>query len=316
MKYRRNSDERLRELERAYQSDPSNLENFTAYNRERRRNGLDTLILDEPILSHQMREFLELLELHFDIFSLPGTQFPVLEVKRSLISKSYPFTPNKQQATALEQLVLDIAPQILELGWIILIQRKNRAQLRIRRNVETNEWVVQWGENGRIDDNKSYFTDDRQDAEATMRDMERRIPHAYPEFYILPRTIIQPSGYPVRNPPQGELVADQWQRYEDPRSLDEPQYRRGSYPVRTILVRVENLPGSTTPGAPENWAQTFKPRPDTYITWRYIIPYEGDRITSFDGGHYDMTMEQGYIDYLVRLLKLDTLFDYRLINSV
>jgi hypothetical protein len=306
MRYRRNSDESLRELERSWQSDPSNIDTFLVYNLERRRNGLEPLIHDVP--AHQMREFLEsLLEPYFDVLSFPGTQFTVWEVKKSITDRSY---------ATLERLISEITPQIIELGWIILIKSKRQVLLRIHRKAETNEWVVQWRENGRINDNKSYFTDDRQDAEATMRDMERRIPLAYPEFYVLSRNIIQPSGYPIRNTPQGELVADQWQRYEDPRSLDEPQYRRGSYPVRTILVRVKNLPGSTTPGAPENWAQTFKPRPDTYITWRYIIPYEGDRTTSFDGGHYDMTMEQGYVDYLVRLLKLDTSSDYRLINSV
>jgi hypothetical protein len=47
--------------------------------------------------------------------------------------------------------------------------------LTLKRKPETNEWVVQWVENGRVNDDKSYYTDDKQDAIGTMKDMQQRM---------------------------------------------------------------------------------------------------------------------------------------------
>lgn len=39
------------------------------------------------------------------------------------------------------------------------------------RKPDTNEWVVKWMTNGRRDENKTYYTDDKQDAFDTYEQM-------------------------------------------------------------------------------------------------------------------------------------------------
>jgi len=49
-------------------------------------------------------------------------------------------------------------------------------KLSVQPKTDTGEWVVWWIENGRKNEAKSYFTDDKTDAMSTMQDMAKRIP--------------------------------------------------------------------------------------------------------------------------------------------
>jgi hypothetical protein len=44
-------------------------------------------------------------------------------------------------------------------------------KLKIKHLPETNEWKVQWFEDGVLNEDRSYYTDDREDAEMTARAM-------------------------------------------------------------------------------------------------------------------------------------------------
>jgi len=46
--------------------------------------------------------------------------------------------------------------------------------LQLVKDEEWNEYIVKWIENGVFDDNKSYHTDDLDDAVTTMQDMANR----------------------------------------------------------------------------------------------------------------------------------------------
>lgn len=48
-------------------------------------------------------------------------------------------------------------------------------RLALKRLPDTDEWRVSYLENGRLNDDKSYYTTDRQDAVATLRDMKARL---------------------------------------------------------------------------------------------------------------------------------------------
>ncbi len=41
--------------------------------------------------------------------------------------------------------------------------------LRLKKDREWGEWIVQWIENGRVNDRKSYHTSDLEDASGTMK---------------------------------------------------------------------------------------------------------------------------------------------------
>ena len=42
-------------------------------------------------------------------------------------------------------------------------------KLKIKRLPETDEWRVEWWEDGMYDEDKTYYTDDYEDARGTMR---------------------------------------------------------------------------------------------------------------------------------------------------
>lgn len=44
-------------------------------------------------------------------------------------------------------------------------------KLKIKRLPETNEYKVQWFEDGVLNEDRSYYTDDQEDARMTMRAM-------------------------------------------------------------------------------------------------------------------------------------------------
>jgi hypothetical protein len=52
---------------------------------------------------------------------------------------------------------------------------KGNIKLVVKKKSSTGEWVVRWFENGKYIEDKSYFTDDKQDAIDTMKDMIKRI---------------------------------------------------------------------------------------------------------------------------------------------
>jgi hypothetical protein len=49
---------------------------------------------------------------------------------------------------------------------------ENKIEYKLRRKSETNEWVVAAYVNGKFNDEKSYYTDDKQDAIKTMKMMQ------------------------------------------------------------------------------------------------------------------------------------------------
>jgi len=132
------------------------------------------------------------------------------------------------------------------------------------------------------------------------------VPSNYPTGYLFCYSLLGPTGDPIRlGGHQVELVADQWKRYEDPRSLEDPQYRRGSYPTKTVLVK---RPGTA-------WIEgKLEKVDDLYVTWNYYVPYDEGMHPSLGGGHYDMhPIEEGYVDYLIRLMNLSDRHDYELV---
>jgi len=50
-----------------------------------------------------------------------------------------------------------------------------KVKLKLEKDKGTGEWVVKWIENGKFNDDKSYYTDDKEDAIGTMKDMATRI---------------------------------------------------------------------------------------------------------------------------------------------
>lgn len=44
-------------------------------------------------------------------------------------------------------------------------------KIKVRRLPETNEWKVEWLEDGELNEDRSYYTGDREDAEMTARAM-------------------------------------------------------------------------------------------------------------------------------------------------
>lgn len=49
----------------------------------------------------------------------------------------------------------------------------DKVELKLKRKPETDEWVVQYIENGKVNDDKSYYTSDKEDAEKTMETMKK-----------------------------------------------------------------------------------------------------------------------------------------------
>jgi hypothetical protein len=52
--------------------------------------------------------------------------------------------------------------------------KRMKIEYRLKRKVETNEWIVAAYVDGKFDDDKSYYTDDKQDAIDTMADLKKR----------------------------------------------------------------------------------------------------------------------------------------------
>lgn len=52
---------------------------------------------------------------------------------------------------------------------------KKGVELRLVRKPETDEWVVKYYENGKYNEEKTYYTDDKDDAIGTMKNMQARI---------------------------------------------------------------------------------------------------------------------------------------------
>jgi hypothetical protein len=52
--------------------------------------------------------------------------------------------------------------------------------LKLSRKSDTDEWVVRYYENGKLNDYKSYYTNDKKDAQETMESMKRRLRQGLP----------------------------------------------------------------------------------------------------------------------------------------
>jgi len=59
-------------------------------------------------------------------------------------------------------------------------------KLKVRKLPETNEWVVQWYEDGVYSEDKTYYTDDLEDAILTSKAIsEEALEHGYPEVEVV-----------------------------------------------------------------------------------------------------------------------------------
>jgi len=133
------------------------------------------------------------------------------------------------------------------------------------------------------------------------------LPTTYPTAHLFCYSLLEPTGDPVNlgSFTNAELIADQWCKYEDPRSLTDPKYRRGSYPTKTVLVR---RPGTALIEGKLEGVE------DLFITWKYYVPYDEGMRPSLGSGHYDMhPIEEAYVDYLIRLMALPLEWDYELV---
>lgn len=105
----------------------------------------------------------------------------------------------------------------------------------------------------------------------------------YPTGFMIPYSYLGLSNdiYPPKTNEQ--LLADHWALdSENPESLTNEGARRGGYPHKIILAKKEKH----------------------YVTWRQFYQYDNNAHNYSDSGHYDMTREEGYTDYVMRLLGL------------
>lgn len=52
---------------------------------------------------------------------------------------------------------------------------KDNVKLVLKKDPATQEFAVRWYEDGKYDEDKTYYTDDQQDAIVTMNDMIKRV---------------------------------------------------------------------------------------------------------------------------------------------
>jgi len=255
MKYRRNAMNRLREYEEQWKLFPDDLNIFRQLNRERIRLELEPITLPARDFYLALYDS-DLFVPQMWITTIDHLQFPAYEVRKDIaVTDILPVLPqNIDHIKTIEQIIKNAIPIIIELGWVALLKS------RILKNEEI-DWSFPYHDPG---------------------------PPRYPDLYLVPRTIIQPSGDSnICKSRNDILLADQWIRYEDPRSLENPRLRRGHYPVKVVLFYRPT--GSST---------------DRYITWLCIVPYDQENNPNLINGHYDMDKIEGYTDYLVRLLHL------------
>lgn len=306
MHYRRNADQNMRQAEREYLQDPSTT-NLIAYNRARKRAAL--LPVEASISS--VREFIEReLAPHYWAIGITGLQFNALEVRFD-VTKGTSRVKDSDAFLAMYNLLQSKIPTILDLGYVVLLKQEGIVTLKIVRDSDYNEYIVEWREDGKLVDRKSYHTDDKDDAKATMKHMQTYAhPQKYPEFYVIPQSTMRPSGrLASENIASGSaiggvLIADAWQKDSDPRTLTDPTLRRGTYPSEVLLVRYKDPDAITPTGHPDIHA---------YFTTMWRVPYDRPGVSGYrDHGNYDMTLEQAKADYVVRLLKLPNQAHYRI----
>jgi len=332
MFYRRNADTRLRNLERALQLNYT-IDNLIAYNQELLRHGMPTVAATQTMTRQAIGNLLP----DFYVWGLDDLQFPGLEIQLRMteFDATYPVLPRTPEHFAVvDTRVRSVIPLLLSLGWVALVQQCGEVSLRLKRNKEYDEWIVEYRVDGELDGMKSYYTNDKQDAEQTMSLMQRLShPAQYPEILTVPRTVMEPSGRPIVTR-AGRIVADQWRKGENPRSLEVPEFRQGTYPTAIILVErpeeiLRKLPvclycsGNIPVGVGDReCARHEDPNlvesplsSKNYVTWAYRVPYEEGVSPSTDHGHYDMTLAEAKVDYLCRLLVLPSACSYQLFES-
>lgn len=288
MFYRRNADTRLRILERQLNAD-YNLDNLLAYNQELLRHGMLPQVAPQYIVKEALRNLLP----DFYIWEIQDLQFPGLEIQVRMAGKdtSYPVLPTyKEHFDAVDAKIRTAIPLLVSLGWIALVKQCGEITLKIKRDRTWNEYIVQWVVNKEVDDDKSYHTDDKQDAEQTMEAMRQSAyPTEYPEISAVPRAMMGPSGRITRR----RLIADQWRKGENVLCLTQPELRRGLYP--TAIVLLDDGDG-------------------TFTTMQYRVPYD-DIPPSTDHGNYRMPLMEARIDYLRRVLDLSDKCRYELFEG-
>jgi hypothetical protein len=71
-------------------------------------------------------------------------------------------------------------PVFPPMGEETFIDGSKTVKLKLSRKSDTDEWVVRYYENGKLDDDKSYYTNDKKDAQETMESMKRRLRQGLP----------------------------------------------------------------------------------------------------------------------------------------
>lgn len=296
--YRRNIDPRLRELERKYQS-TGDVDSLMRLNRARKRAGLKAQCAgDTTDFSRYMRQ---LVRPKFRMLAVGDTQFPAFKISVSDTDDS-PETFGSYDMSMT--FIRSIIRETHNLGYFGLIDLGRDEQRKYRCDVCLS-YVLSYGEPTDLETGDRYIDITCDDCNNKWK-QEIRIP-VYPIVYLFCYSLLEPTGDPIdlRRFIDAELVADQWMRYEDPRSLTDPTYRRGSYPTKVVLVR---RPGTT-------WIKGILTKTDeNFITWKYYVSYEGGVLPSLGHGNYDMhPIENGYVDYLIRLMSLPKDHDYELV---
>lgn len=331
MEYRRNSDEGLRKLEENWRLFPDDIEALSALNRARKRANLPLLKMDPPLEPKDLTTRLKtVLGKNFWAIELSQTQFPAYYLKKDILDETYPIVPNEKSVNALRNLLIQTAvPLVVESGWVALLMDRPTVKLKIVRKPSTDEWVVRWIENGRVNENKSVYTNDKEDAQGTLRHMQREIKYEYPLLYFVPQSVIELSGDQILPAPRGVAIADAWKQFEDPRSLTDPSYRRGSHPTKNVLAfQAGRCP--LCHGAGHNMITVGKQRIledcscrklitegraqeiGSYFVWNYIVSYDEEIPPYYANGNYDLIKEEGYAVYLSKLLKLNYTSDFKI----
>jgi hypothetical protein len=82
-----------------------------------------------------------------------------------------------EQQELLPPFPLPVFPPMGEEKYIV---GSKTVHLKLSRKSDTDEWVVRYYENGKLNDYKSYYTNDKKDAQETMESMKRRLRQGLP----------------------------------------------------------------------------------------------------------------------------------------
>lgn len=100
-----------------------------------------------------------------------------LQMKIDDFIETYSHLPKETLIKVVEKtrnLTEDHALGVVERRLVKAQTQTNKITYKLKRKVETDEWMAAAYINGKFDDDKTYYTDDKQDAMDTLKDLQKR----------------------------------------------------------------------------------------------------------------------------------------------